>query len=197
MKLFRLHNGELELDSHEILLIKEFKVLWDRDKSSKKKQAFKEFNYMYQLCDSCSYCNIHGLSERESISYALDITELPKTFVPDKDMLAAMARYSNLNRTPLEELHRELLSTFNNSTKIVKKLREVVTNKLEDRDLNAEDLSSLISSQKDLFTIAADVPKYIKTLNESEKLLEEQRKPEEVGRGGKAVTSSMNPDESL
>jgi hypothetical protein len=44
-------NRQLELNEPEILLIKEFKALLDRDKTKHKDKAFRELTYIYLALD--------------------------------------------------------------------------------------------------------------------------------------------------
>jgi hypothetical protein len=44
-------HGQLEINEPEILLIKEFKNLLDRDKSKTKTRAFRELTYIYLAID--------------------------------------------------------------------------------------------------------------------------------------------------
>ena len=44
-------NNRLEINEGEILLVREFKNLFDKDKSKDKSQAFKELTYIYLALD--------------------------------------------------------------------------------------------------------------------------------------------------
>lgn len=44
-------NNRLEINEGEILLVREFKTLFDKDKSKDKSQAFKELTYIYLALD--------------------------------------------------------------------------------------------------------------------------------------------------
>lgn len=57
-------NNRLEINEGEILLIKEFKTLFDRDKSKNKDQVFKELTYIYLAIDWKSPYNQYTELER-------------------------------------------------------------------------------------------------------------------------------------
>lgn len=57
-------NNRLEINEGEILLVKEFKALFDKDKSKEKEQAFKELTYIYLAIDWKSPYNQYSELER-------------------------------------------------------------------------------------------------------------------------------------
>ena len=72
MNVFTYDNGNnrLEINEPEILLIKEFKALFDRDKSKNKTRLWKELTYIYLAIDWKSLYNQYSEQERhqESLS---------------------------------------------------------------------------------------------------------------------------------
>lgn len=72
MNVFTYDNGNnrLEINEPEILLIKEFKALFDRDKSKNKARLWKELTYIYLAIDWKSLYNQYSEQERhqESLS---------------------------------------------------------------------------------------------------------------------------------
>lgn len=72
MNVFTYDNGNnrLEINEPEILLIKEFKDLFDRDKSKNKARLWKELTYIYLAIDWKSLYNQYSEQERhqESLS---------------------------------------------------------------------------------------------------------------------------------
>lgn len=78
MNVFTYDNekNKVELNESEILLIREFKTLFDRDKTKEKKKAFKEFTYIYLAIDWKSPYNQYSEQERhEEALLDSDITE--------------------------------------------------------------------------------------------------------------------------
>ena len=66
MNVFSYDNGNnrLEINEPEILLIKEFKALFDRDKSKNKARLWKELTYIYLAIDWKSLYNQYSEQER-------------------------------------------------------------------------------------------------------------------------------------
>ena len=63
-------NKRLELNQPELLLVKEFKALLDRDKTKGKSQAFKEFTYIWLAIDWKSIYSQYTELERHEESLA-------------------------------------------------------------------------------------------------------------------------------
>lgn len=97
MKLFTIENSQPCVTA-ESLLIPEFKVLWDRDKSKTKSKVNSEFAYIYFSTD---YMSIY-------LSYTKDVRDErlsqdfmnSKNYKPDSLVLAAMQKYDELQQTP-------------------------------------------------------------------------------------------------
>lgn len=89
---------------------------------------------------------------------------------------------------PMQALRR----AFNNTEKIIDKINERVDELLL-QDITPELVSNLISYQKDLMNIAADIPKRIETLNKAEAIVKKEAKEVVMARGDKIVTESMIP----
>lgn len=87
-------NKQLELNEPELLLIKEFKALLDRDKSKNKEQAFKELTYIYLALDWKSPYNQY--SEYERHEAALDDSGITEPEFNDPIFREACRKYRNL-----------------------------------------------------------------------------------------------------
>ncbi len=97
MKLFELNHQTPSITT-EALLIPEFKKLWDRDKSKDKSKAFNELSYIYFATDYKSlYLTYDDDYRLEKLGQ--DFMKDPK-FKPDKDMISAMDKYKELQKTP-------------------------------------------------------------------------------------------------
>ena len=69
-------NKQLEINEPEILLVREFKALLDRDKTKRKEKATRELTYMYLAID---YKSIYSqYSEYERHEEALNDSQLPE-----------------------------------------------------------------------------------------------------------------------
>lgn len=87
-------NKQLELNEPELLLIREFKALLDRDKSKHKEQAFKELTYIYLAIDWKSPYNQYAEYERHEA--ALDDSGITESEFNDPVFREACRKYRNL-----------------------------------------------------------------------------------------------------
>ena len=53
LKLFKYEGYKLEVDP-KVLLIPQFKKIWDKDKTKGKVKALTDFTYIYFFCDQLS-----------------------------------------------------------------------------------------------------------------------------------------------
>ena len=87
-------NRQLELNEPEILLIKEFKALLDRDKTKNKEKAFRELTYIYLALDWKSPYNQYSEYERHEAS--LDDSCITEAEFNDPVFREACRKYRNL-----------------------------------------------------------------------------------------------------
>ena len=87
-------NNRLEINEGEILLVKEFKDLFDKDKSKDKRQAFKELTYIYLAIDWKSPYNQY--SELEKHEEALRDSGLTEEEFNNPVFRAACRKYRAL-----------------------------------------------------------------------------------------------------
>lgn len=99
MKLFQLENNKIIIEP-EILLIPEFKKIYDRDKTKTKEVAFSEFEYIYFILDwNSPYRAYNDINERKQVVKKSFIKD-PK-WKEDSVILDAIKQYEELTRTPL------------------------------------------------------------------------------------------------
>jgi len=202
MHFFKFEGGELILDKPELGLYPEFSTLIKRDKGSegdvdgrKKKKAFAEFTYIYFTTDFSSFPNTHGYSPKQTHEYAIDMAKLPRDYIADSEVKAAMNCYRKLITTLPREIRQELLRSFNNSPKVISKIRDKVDD-LIDRDMvDDKDVILLVECQKQLLQIATDIPKRLLELREIDKLIktDEEKTDAVIQRGGGEVPFSADP----
>lgn len=96
MNVFTYDNGNnrLEINEPEILLIKEFKALSDRDKSKNKTRLWKELTYIYLAIDWKSLYNQY--SEQERHQEALSDSGITETEFNDPLFREACRKYKAL-----------------------------------------------------------------------------------------------------
>jgi len=97
MKLFEVINNQPQITT-EILLVPEFKKIWDKDKSKDKSKAFKELSYIYFSTDYKSLYLAYDPEVREErllLDFIGDIK-----WKPDADIKTAIEKYKDLQKTP-------------------------------------------------------------------------------------------------
>jgi hypothetical protein len=93
--MFILNQNKVTIEPR-MLLIPEFKKLWDRDNSKTKDKANKELAYVYFVADYKSEYNIYGIEKR--LTVAREIMEDP-LFIPDDIVEDAITKYMKLQET--------------------------------------------------------------------------------------------------
>lgn len=101
MKIFNNINNVITVNP-EVLTIPQFSIIWKADKSKDKSQAFKEFTYIYHMCDYNSpYSNFPDNKRKETVK--LDCLG-DKDYNPSKEVKQAIDKYKELQETPLQRL---------------------------------------------------------------------------------------------
>jgi hypothetical protein len=101
MKVFELENNVVKI-SPEVLTIKEFNTIWEKDKSKTKDEAFKAFAFIYHTCDYNSpYADLH-IDEKES--KVLEEVVQDKKFKITPEIVSCQEIYRSLIETPLTRL---------------------------------------------------------------------------------------------
>lgn len=101
MKIFDLIDNNVKV-SPEILTIKAFKDIWDNDKSKNKDLAYKDFTYIYHMCDYNSpYSNYPVETRGESIKQEVIGDDKYKV---NKLIEEGISQYKTLIETPLTRL---------------------------------------------------------------------------------------------
>lgn len=94
--LLEIQNGVLTI-SPEALVIKEFKKIWNRDRSTKKDKSLKELAYVYHTCDYQSIYRNYHIDTRDS-KIKLDIFD-DRAWTPDSAVNEALNKYTELQTT--------------------------------------------------------------------------------------------------
>ena len=95
--MFTIANNNV-IVSPETLLIREFKVLWDKDKSNGKEQVLKQFAYIYFTVDFKSPYKKSFTGDELDAKVILDIFVDIK-WKPSSDIIAAREKYKELKTT--------------------------------------------------------------------------------------------------
>lgn len=100
MKIFNLANNKIVFET-ELLLVPEFKALWEADKSKTKDLVFKQFAYIYFMIDSGSpYSNFPEYKRKEFIGKDIFKGEIKETPL----LKDAMGKYIELSESPTQRL---------------------------------------------------------------------------------------------
>jgi len=94
--LLEIQNGVLTI-APEALMIKEFKKIWNRDRTSTKNKALREFSYIYHTTDYQSIYRNYHIDTREG-KIILDIFD-DRQWKPDNEVGAAKNKYEELQTT--------------------------------------------------------------------------------------------------
>lgn len=97
MKLFEIHNNEPSI-TPEALLIKQYKDIWDSDKSKDKRLAVAKLAYVYYSTDFKSVYLAYTKDVRDE-KLGQDLLQDCK-YKPDKLVSEAIAKYEELQNTP-------------------------------------------------------------------------------------------------
>lgn len=176
MKLVKFENWKLTI-TEEALLVSAFAALWNRDKTSDKRNALRDLGIIYFWCDPRSdYMFITDPKER------LDMIKtqegLPTNWAPDNTMKKAIEVYTTLITTTSSLLLEDTRALIE---KVRVQMKEIDLNAVDDKGKPIYTLNTITSTIK-------QIPSLTKDLREAEQAL--AKEVEEMGkvRGQKAKT---------
>lgn len=178
MKLFK-YEGFRVVVSEEALLLKPFKLIWNRDRSASKDKALSELGFIYFFCDPRSDYQ-HYIDEDERTKAIKQGEGLSENWKPDKIILEAIELYKSFKPT---------------SALLLEDIRFVIDNLR--KTLRAIDFSSLeVKELKDIQTIIKQTPSLVKDLDEAERSVAREMAESSRKRGGgeKSMLEMMNYD---
>lgn len=133
--LYNNQTGSLELNTHEILLVKEFEALWDKDRNKCKEdptgnrrlRAWKEFKYIWLFADWKS--PYQQFLEMEKHKAALEDSGLTEDEWNDQIFRAAVRKYIEIKDSS------RILSLIKTAFRTLEKMRVFLDNiDLDERD---------------------------------------------------------------
>ena len=179
MKLFRYEGYNLNI-SEEALLLKPFRVLWDRDKTKDKTNALMELGYIYFMEDPRSAYQTYVDPEQRAEQIKLG-EGIKDKWKPDAKVLEAQKFYASFNSDGallLEDL-RAMVSKLRAHLKII--------------DLDAVDKKGKPIYSIDSYTkTVTDLNKLIMSIDETEKNINKELTQSDKVRG--TVEKSMYED---
>lgn len=166
MDLFQIEKNQIIPKPHT-LLVKEFKNIWDRDKSKTKEVAIQELAYIFYIADYKSVYLSTTPEERESV--IKEDLLLKDNWKPDELVLSGIRRYEELQITPtLRYLDSQL------------KALEQLIGFFNTLDLTKTDkMGKAIYKPKEITMAMAEAPKVAEAIEK----LKEKVKKEEVELG--------------
>ena len=181
MNLFDL-KARVVVISPEALLIPEFKDLWDRDKSKDKLKAHREISYVYFIADykspyrsSLTEDKLHGVVAKDFMKDA--------KYKPDSNVLAAIEKYKELQKTPSMLL-------LDASIQTVHKL----INYLQDIDLTERDKSDKpIYKPSDVTTSLKNIGGIVESLSKVRESVEKEVSEQASLRGQRKKGNREDP----
>lgn len=134
MNVFVYDNGNnrLELNEPEILAIKEFKALSDRDKTKNKSRLWKELTYIYLAIDWKSLYN--NYSEQERHQEALSDSGITEEEFNDPLFREACRKYKSLQES--NKSIKMLKAAMNAADQFIDYFNDIVD--LNERDVNGK-----------------------------------------------------------
>lgn len=159
LKLFKYENYKVTI-SEEALLLKPFKVIWDRDKSKSKDKALNELGFIYFFCDPRS--DYQYLTDEDQRKEAIKEGEgLPMKWQPDKLVNAAIDFYNTFK--PIASL---LLEDTNYAVnKLRQQLRKINYDERDDKGKLVYNLSVVTSTIKQVLPLAKELDEAQRLLN--------------------------------
>ncbi len=162
MKLFKYEGYKVTI-SEEAYTLKPFRIIWNRDKSKSKDRALMELGYIYFMIDPRSDYQ-YIIDESERSKNIIEGEGLPSNWKPDKVVKEGMKFYESF-RTTSAMLLEDLRATIDN---VRKALRSFSFEDLDEKDR--------VNAIKSVASTIATLPKLIKDLDETEKLIASEMK---------------------
>lgn len=170
MKLFKYEGYQITIEP-EALLLKPFKVIWDRDRSKNKNKALTELGYIYFFADPRSDYQ-YIIDESDRINAIKEGEGLPNDWKPDVKIKEAIEFYKQFKSTSalLLDTTRSLVD---------KLMKQMETLDLDERDEKGKPVFPL-----NLVTSTIDkVPALIMKLNDAEKIIASETRDDSKMRG--------------
>lgn len=158
MKIFDINKGHVVLDPN-VLAIKEFKKLWDRDDSKDKSNAYNDISYITFVYDNSKDNPYRGynIESRKKI-VAKDVYGKQNVKL-DKDVKNAINKFVELQETTYTRL---LTAGLHAAEKLTEYYHNVDFSKVDSRGKSLYDINTVTRNLKEL----GDLIKSLKSLEE-------------------------------
>jgi len=207
---FTLTENGIILNDESIMLIPEYNEVYKRDKSQDKSTAFKEFHYIFQMCDIRSSSVKRGLKGKQLVEDSKKVAKLPIDWKADNLISQCLIIYRTDRSNIIITSYQNLLGAFGTANQTIEFLDDVLRSKIDavrnnpngvdgngNTLLDSTTLQLITSSIQELLKLGTSVPKMIQELNELKGKALSSNKEVIIGRGGIEITDSMNPTNSI
>ncbi|GAF83219.1 unnamed protein product [marine sediment metagenome] len=208
LKFLKFENGEVILNKEELFFIPEAKVLLAADKGGMvkgdvdgrgKRWAFKQFGVAWWMVNTNSpgiQSGLEGTALVQDALKSLQIEHIEWDWKNDTPFINFLTIYKRMyKRAAYSEMLKQMLMSFNDTSEIIKLIRDSTTKILRsDKVLDADDVKILMGYQREIINLTGDIPKQIDKLKNLQELVTREEKNIEIGRGGVTITKSMQPD---
>lgn len=175
------------------LIDKDIRQLYNRDKTTDKKQYIAECIVIYYLGDPKSPAKQSGLSDPEALRMAIEQAGLEKNYIPDALVLKLIKRYYDENITEAGKVVENIFKTIHNINLSIDVVNSLLNEKLNS-NITLEEIPNIMTLIDSVSKKAGDIPAILKKLEEAKQNLMYEKETE-LSRGGNAVLSSMDAED--
>ncbi len=166
MHLLKLDDKNKITIHPEALMVKEYKAIWDRDKSKGKKKALKEISFIYYNADYKSpFSKYDDETKNKEIRKTLGLEE---GWEPDSKIKAAIDRYNELQKTPSLDFLESVREALNRLKKFYREVDFFATDKNGKPIYDVKKLTGAIKDSKGLLDNINDLEEKVKQELETE-----------------------------
>ena len=182
MNLFKYEDNKIVVDV-ELRLIPEFRKLIAKDKDRFKKDALKEFAFIYFMYDYKSPYAVY--SEEERFERVKKECELEKEWKVDKTLQEAIDKYLELLETPTVKSLKSLRESLLTSSKVIDVLRKTIEKKvLQDEEIADDNIEEAVTLLDKLLKLGSSLPTTINSLQQLEEKVKAEQSLDKKIRGG-------------
>lgn len=158
---------------------------------------YKIFRFIDCYADEDGYIKRNGLTDMKAFKYALDVCQLPDTFRPTPDIETAINWLAEHNINFVGALFFENIEALSNARELVAIMNKNLRNDLKKDSFTKEEIASMLGYVKEITNMANGIPKLIENLKSVEESYNKSKLNKTIVRGGKAMSSSMDPRNAI
>lgn len=158
---------------------------------------YKIFRFIDCYADEDGYIKRNGLTDMKAFKYALDVCQLPDTFRPTPDIENAINWLAEHNINFVGALFFENIEALSNARELVAIMNKNLRNDLKKDSFTKEEIASMLGYVKEITNMANGIPKLIENLKSVEESYNKSKLNKTIVRGGKAMSSSMDPRNAI